>query len=161
MNKKFKTLGILVSIGMIIFGILVLTGEFTPSLSYPGTASSTYDSGYAVFGADFYNYVCNNSAEAAAAARAAAYNTTDIVHIISDGFGVSFIALGLLAFCFFGMMPVGAIKVEGISVAPAAPVYAPTPAPVIVEAPVEVKKDETPEEQEESESIEEVETTEE
>jgi hypothetical protein len=115
MKKGFKILGMIISIGLVVFGILVLTGVFTDSISYPGNAPSGYDSGYAIFGADFYNYVCNNSAEAANAAAAAAYNTGDLIGTVTNGFGALILALGLLGFCFFGMMPTGTFKVQTVS----------------------------------------------
>ena len=143
MKKGFKILGMIVSIGLVIFGILIMTGTFSSSVSYPGYASSTYDSGYAIFGADFYNYVCNNSAEAADAAKAAAYNTIDIIDLITNSCGVIVLALGLLGFCFFGMMPTGAFKVENVVCATPAPTPAVAPVIEVEKEPVEKKEEES------------------
>ena len=129
MNKKFKTLGMIVSLVLVIFGIVVMCGVFT-EYTYPNSAPSGYDSGYAVFGADFYNYVSNNSAEAASAARVASYNIIDLINLVSGGFGAVIIAIGLLGFCFFGMMPAGVIKVENIVCAVPAPITALAATPV-------------------------------
>ena len=139
MKKGFKIAGMVVSVALVIFGVLIMCGVFKDGVSYPGNASTGYDSGYAIFGADFYNYVCNNSAEAASAARAAAYNAIDIIDILTGGFGAIIIAMGLLGFCFFGMMPVGAFKVQNISARTPAPVpvSVPVPAPVQASAPVQ------------------------
>ena len=136
MNKIFKILGMVVSIGLVIFGILIMTGTFRDSVSYPDYALSSYDHGYAIFGADFYNYVCNNSAEAADAAQAAAYNTVDIIEILTGGFGAVIMAMGLLGFCFFGVVPGGVIKVQNIACATPAPAPVVTPATAVAPAPV-------------------------
>ena len=134
MNKKFKILGMVVSIALVIFGIVVMCGTFA-EYSYPRTATTGYDSGYAIFGADFYNYVCNNSAEAASATRTVAYNTIDLIKLVSGGFGAVIMAMGLLGFCFFGMVPGGVIKVENIACAAPSPVAVPAPVAVPVETP--------------------------
>ena len=132
MKKGFKNLGMVISIGLVILGVLIMTGTFRDSASYPNYAPSSYDSGYAIFGADFYNFVCNNSAEAADAAAAAANNTVDIINLITGSCGVIVMALGLLGFCFFGMMPTGAFKVQNIISAPVTPpVSAPVYTPVV------------------------------
>lgn len=133
MKKKFKVLGMLISVALVILGILIMTGVFSDSASYPRTAGTSYDSGFATFGADFYNYVCNNSAEAASAARSAAYNVADLINIITNGCGLIVMALGLLSFCFFGMMPTGPIMVQNVVYAAPAPISVPSTAATVVE----------------------------
>lgn len=128
MKKGFKRLGMLVSVAVVIVGICVLCGAIYGNPSYSTDAPTGYDSGYAIFGADFYSYVCNNSAEAASAARAAANNVIDVVDSVNNIGGIILIAMGLFGFCFFGMMPTGAFKVE-LPVS-AVPVSAPAAEPV-------------------------------
>ncbi len=102
MRKGFCVLGIIVSLLITLFGVLLLSGLLTDSPSSASGASYLYDSGYASFGADFYTYVSNNAAEAASAARTIAGNQRDIFVLIRTASGIFVIGFGLLGFCLFG-----------------------------------------------------------
>ena len=101
-GKSFSAAGMIVSALIVIFGILFIAGALTEE-TYAAGGAGMYDSGYASFGADFYTYVSNNAAEAAAAGRAAASNLDDIFHLVRTFGGIFLIGFGLLAFCLFGM----------------------------------------------------------
>ena len=83
MNKVFCKLGIVVSIVIVIVGLFLLAGSF-PSFSYK------YDSGFEVFGADFYTYVNNNVAQAVALIRVAS--------------GILIMSIGAIGLCLFGAL---------------------------------------------------------
>ena len=101
-GKSFSAAGMIVSALIVIFGILFIAGALTEE-TYTAGGAGMYDSGYASFGADFYTYVSNNAAEAAAAGRTAASNLDDIFHLARTFGGIFLIGFGLLAFCLFGM----------------------------------------------------------
>ena len=103
MKKVFSIAGMLLGLIAILFGILVMCGSFGGDTSYSNGASYLYDSGYATFGADFYNYVSNNAAEAASAARTAANNLNSLAEFMRTMFGLVFITAGAFMTCFFGM----------------------------------------------------------
>ena len=86
MRKGFCILGIVVSLVIILLGVLLLTGKIDvkPESSY----LYKYESGYAVFGGDFYTHVNNNAAEAVGLIRVAA--------------GILIMSLGAIGFCLFG-----------------------------------------------------------
>ena len=67
MKKTFSITGMLAGALLIIFGLVALCGGFGDADSYGG--DSPYDSGYASFGADYYTYSVNNTAETASAVR--------------------------------------------------------------------------------------------
>lgn len=103
MSKKvFATLGMIFGLVIALCGILTITGEMGGDTSYPSSAPYSYESGYASFGADFYTYVSNNSAEAASAARTTASNLEDIAELLKNVFGIFLIGFGMMGFCFFG-----------------------------------------------------------
>lgn len=102
MKKSFCVLGIIVSLVVSLFGVLLLSGALTDSPSSASSASYLYDSGYAIFGADFYTYVSNNAAEAASATRTVASNQRDIFVLIRTASGIFVTGFGLLGFCLFG-----------------------------------------------------------
>lgn len=102
-KSSMAVLGVVSGVIMIIMGLLVLLGVFGPDTSYASSASYIYDSGYATFGADFYNYVSNNAAEAAVAARTTAANIDKLASMLKWVFGISFIGFGMFEVCFFGM----------------------------------------------------------
>ena len=76
-----------------IVGILSVSGALDGSDYYSMSASYEYDSGYATFGADFYTYSINNTAEIAYAART-----------IANFLGISSILFGLMIMCGFGIV---------------------------------------------------------
>ena len=86
MRKGFCILGIIVSLVIILLGVLLLTGKINvkPESSY----LYKYESGFAVFGGDFYTHVNNNAAEAVGLIRVAA--------------GILIMSLGAIGFCLFG-----------------------------------------------------------
>lgn len=86
MKKGFCILGIIFSLVIVLLGILLLTGAISvkPESSY----LRRYDSGFAVFGGDFYTHVNNNAAEAVGLIRVTA--------------GILVMSIGALGFCLFG-----------------------------------------------------------
>ena len=103
-KKVLSVVGMIVGFVFIIVGILSMAGALGGEISYPGSAPYSYDSGYAQFGADYYSYSVNNSAEAASAARAAAYNLGDIAEFLAAFFGIASILFGLMVMCGFGIV---------------------------------------------------------
>ncbi|MBQ3110187.1 MAG: hypothetical protein IJC69_03515 [Clostridia bacterium] len=105
MSKKvYATIGMLISLALVIIGIVSMCGGLGGNTSYPGSAPYTYDSGYAMFNADYYTYSVNNSAEAASAAHTAAANLDDIGEFLSLACGLFMVCLGLISFCGFGIV---------------------------------------------------------
>lgn len=102
-KKLFSLIGLAGGIIVILVGLLVMTGSFGGDASTASGASYLYDSGYATFGADFYNYVSNNAAEAASAARTVAGNIKSIAGLMKNVCGLSLMAFGLFMTCFFGI----------------------------------------------------------
>ena len=102
MKKAFSIVGMFVGIAFIVVGILATSGTFGGNTSSPSSAPSAYDSGYASFGADYYTYSVNNSAEAASAARTAANNIGDIAEFMVTFGGIVSILVGLAVLCGFG-----------------------------------------------------------
>ena len=105
MKKKLALIGMIAGIAMIFIGLLAMCGAFGGSSSFGG--SSPYNSGYASFGADYYTYSVNNSAEAASAARAAAHNVGDVSDFMQVCGGLFLMLFGLMAFCGFGIVYAG------------------------------------------------------
>lgn len=102
MKKAFSLIGIISGLVVILLGILVMTGVFGARTDYASSASYTYDSGYATFGADFYNYVVNNAEEAASASRTVASNLNSIAGFLKTVCGIMLMAFGLFMVCLFG-----------------------------------------------------------
>ena len=120
MKKKFCLLGIVAGALLILFGILALTGALGGDTSTASNAPSQYDSGYAIFGADFYNFVANNAQEAASASRTVARNLDEISKLFKNVTGFGFICLGLLCVSGFGIVLSGCGKKKQKAVIPAA-----------------------------------------
>lgn len=104
MKKLFAILGMLISVAVLICGILTLSGEMGGNTSHPGSAPYSYDSGYATFGGDFYTFVNNNAAEAAAGAYTAANNLQDVAELLKNVCGIFLMGFGAMGFCLFGIL---------------------------------------------------------
>ena len=104
MKKIFSIIGIIVGFAFVVVGILSMAGALGGDTSYPGSAPALYDSGYATFGADYYTYSVNNSAEAASAARAAAYNIGDVASYLTMFCGIASMLFGVMVICAFGIV---------------------------------------------------------
>lgn len=102
-KKLCPIFGILLGIAIAISGVLVLSGELGGDSYSAHSASPKYDSGYATFGADFYNYVSNNAAEAGNGAQVAANNLREQNDLLKNVLGLSLLWAGLLSICYFGM----------------------------------------------------------
>ena len=132
MNKKvFATIGMIVSIVIVVMGVLVMTGAMGGNANYPSSAPYSYDSGYATFGGDFYTYVNNNASEAASASRTAASNIRALCELLKNFCGIALIGLGLIGLCAFGIQrcnaaeaalpaPVATLENPQVEAAPAA-----------------------------------------
>lgn len=109
LKKICNIVGLIASMALVLAGIVVLTGYFgewtTSSVHTPsGEAFKTYDYGYAVFGADFYNYVTNNAGLAGFAAQSAAKNLSTIIELLRFGIGTFMICVGLCISGAFGIV---------------------------------------------------------
>ena len=93
MKKTLSVIGLIVGLAFVIVGILSVSGHLDGSDYYSMSATYEYDSGYANFGADFYSYSVNNTAEIAYAART-----------IANFLGLSSILFGLMVMCGFGIV---------------------------------------------------------
>ena len=111
-RKIFAVMGMVFGLIVAICGILTVSGEMGGNTSYPSSAPYSYESGYASFGADFYTYVSNNSAEAASAARTTASNLEDIAQLLKNVCGVFLMGFGMMGFCFFGTLLAGCGSAE-------------------------------------------------
>ena len=108
MSKKILSLlGIIIGFAFVLIGILSFSGALGGNTSYPGSAPYSYDSGYASFGADYYTYSVNNTAETASAARTTAGNLNDIANFLKIFCGLFSICFGLLIVCCFGIYRAG------------------------------------------------------
>lgn len=114
MKKFFAVLGLIVSILFVYSGYTVLNGDVDSGTDTASSAGILYDSGYASFGADFYTYVTNNAAEAAAASRTVAANLHHMAQLFLNVVGYFMIGIGLLSFCAFGVALCDKKKVEYI-----------------------------------------------
>lgn len=103
MKKIFPLVGMIVGLAFVLVGILSFTG-FSRYPVYGSSAPYSYDSGFAQFGADYYSYSVNNSAEAASAARAAAANAANTFHFLKMFCGCASILFGLIVVCGFGLL---------------------------------------------------------
>ncbi len=102
-KKNFAIAGMVIGVVIFILGFIVCTGGFGGDASHAGSAPAIYDSGYATFGADFYNYVANNAGEAASASRTAADNLFEIAKLLKGACGLLLMGFGLFGLCHFGM----------------------------------------------------------
>ncbi len=102
MKRTYSIIGLIGGLIVILLGFLVLTGAFGGDTDTASSAPYAYDSGYAKFGADFYNYVANNAEEAASASRTAARNLNEIAKLLKGFCGIQLMAFGLFMTCLFG-----------------------------------------------------------
>ena len=111
-KKNAAIIGAALSLVIILFGILVLSGAFGAKTEKAPSSSSKYDTGYATFGADFYNFASNNAYEAAVATRAVADNLHALGKLIKNVSGLTLLALGFLGCGYFGLAFVECLKKE-------------------------------------------------
>lgn len=105
MSKKvFATIGMVVCVLFVVMGFVTMGQDNECSIA---SRSGMYDSGLTSFGADFYTYSNNNTAEAASAARITANNIYDLYDLLADVFGWLFVFAGLIGFCHFGVVRAG------------------------------------------------------
>lgn len=104
MKKALSLTGLFIGLAFVIVGICSISGEFSGVISYPSYAPYGYDSGFATFGADYYTYSVNNTAEAAYGARSAAYNIANVANYLLKFCGISSILFGLMIICGFGIV---------------------------------------------------------
>ena len=105
MNKKaFATIGMIVCVLVVIMGFATMGRDNDCSTA---SRSGLYDSGLTTFGADFYTYSNNNTAEAASAARITANNIYHLYDLLADVFGWFFVFSGAIGFCHFGVVRAG------------------------------------------------------
>lgn len=105
MSKKvFATIGMVVCVLFVIVGFVTMGQDNECSTA---SRSGMYDSGLTTFGADFYTYSNNNTAEAASAARTTANNIYHLYDFLSNVFGWLFVFAGLSGFCHFGVVFAG------------------------------------------------------
>ena len=105
MSKKvFATIGMIVCVLFVVMGFVTMGQDNECSIA---SRSGMYDSGLTSFGADFYTYSNNNTAEAASAARITANNIYDLYDLVADVFGWLFVFAGLIGFCHFGVVRAG------------------------------------------------------
>ena len=104
MKKTLSVVGLIIGLAFVVVGILSVSRALGGDASYPSSAPYMYDSGYASFGADYYTYSVNNSAEAASAARTAAYNIVCVSDFLLTFFGLSSMLFGLMVMCGFGIV---------------------------------------------------------
>ncbi len=100
----YTLLGQIVGIILFIFALLILFKVIRLGFSnYPkNSLGYRYDSGPAQFGADFYNYVNNNAAQAAEASRSAARNGYYLIDLVNKVSGIFLTGFGATIFCLFG-----------------------------------------------------------
>ena len=115
MKKAFSIIGIVASAALVLAGIAVMTSLFgylaAGHVSSPPHESfgSSYDYGYAKFGADFYNYVSNNAGFAAYGAQRAAGNLSEIFDLLRFAIGITMICFGIGGVAAFGVV-LGGLK---------------------------------------------------
>lgn len=103
-KKVFATIGMVVCVLFVIVGFVTMGQDNECSIA---SRSGMYDSGLTTFGADFYTYSNNNTAEAASAARTTANNIYELYNLLADVFGWLFVFVGLIGFCHFGVVRAG------------------------------------------------------
>lgn len=140
MKKMLSTIGMAISILLIVFGIMTTSGSFGDATYYGN--SSPYDSGFASFNGDYYTYSVNNGAEAASAARAVASNVREVSQLLQSALGLFMICFGALSFCGFGIVFSGCPKAQADIAAPCCDATAPAEEPAAEaaeqEAPIEI-----------------------
>lgn len=105
MSKKiFATIGMIVCVVFVITGFVIMGLDNECSTA---SRSGMYDSGLSTFGADFYTYSNDNTAEAASAARTTANNIYKLYDLLADVFGWFFVFAGFIGFCHFGIIRAG------------------------------------------------------
>ena len=164
MRKVLSVFGMLAAVAMIVMSIVLLTGTNDAervkldSVS-PTRSTSSYDSGFASFGGDYYTYSVNNSyitannAYEAARMSAFAANRIGVVtdqiaaqtRLIRTASGLSMLCFGLFGLFGFGIVltqpgkakrvPVGAYAAYGPSFQPA-----PTSTPIMPVQPSPVRQ---------------------
>lgn len=100
-KKVFATIGMFVCVLFVIMGFVTMGQDNECSTA---SRSGMYDSGLTTFGADFYTYSNNNTAEAASAARITANNIYHLYDLLGNIFGWFFVFAGLIGFCHFGVV---------------------------------------------------------
>ena len=100
-KKVFATIGMVVCVLFVIMGFVTMGQDNECSTA---SRSGMYDSGLTTFGADFYTYSNNNTAEAASAARITANNIYHLYDLLGNIFGWFFVFAGLIGFCHFGVV---------------------------------------------------------
>ena len=102
-KSKFSVWGIVIGAALAVFGVVLLMVSFDLDLvSFHGNVDAYNNSGFAVFGADFYTYVNNNAALAEMGTSRTAANLVGLYHLIKLAFGAFFIAFGVMCVCYFG-----------------------------------------------------------
>lgn len=104
MKKKFSIVGIIVGVAFILVGILAMAGVFGGIPSYPKYTPAKYDLGYGTFGADYYTYSVNNTAEIANFTEATCYGVAEITKFLTAFMGVSSMLVGVIVICGFGIV---------------------------------------------------------
>lgn len=108
MNRKaFSKIGIIAGLIVVIMGILIATGVLGSNTRYP-SFQTTYNHGYAKFGADFYTYVTNNAYASAVSAYDSAYNLHAIESLLRLALGGGLMAFGIFLICYFGIKKIDA-----------------------------------------------------
>ena len=102
MKKILSLIGILTGVAVTIFALCLLCGAFSKEWSVGGFSS--YDSGYASFGADYYTYMVNNSAETTTCVRAVARNIGYIYDLLELCVGTFMLCFGIMSVCGFGIV---------------------------------------------------------
>ena len=115
--KKFAIIGMVISIAFIIVGVLVISGELGGNTNWSATPSYQYDFGAASFGGDFYTYVNNNAYFAGRNAAKTADNLMQLGKLFKNVFGIGFIGMGALSFCYFGIMACKKTESKAVEIA--------------------------------------------
>lgn len=103
-KKFFSIIGIIVGASFIILGFLTISGELGGNATGTSYTKDIYDTGYAVFGTDFYTYSVNNTAKAAEAAEVTAYNVYSVANFLQTFLGTSSILIGIIVISCFGIL---------------------------------------------------------
>ncbi len=101
MRKAFSIIGMVVGGVVAVLGILLATGVIGGETTTANSAGYLYPSGFAKFGADFYNYVSNNAYEAAIGSRVAANNLDEIFEMLKLVLGIFLTGFGAGMLCLF------------------------------------------------------------
>ena len=95
---------------LIVLGIVAVSGGFANT--YGPNNYTSYDHGFATFGADYYTYSVNNSASAANAAASASNNARETVKLLESCLGIFMIFSGVFAICGFGAVFAGCANAD-------------------------------------------------